>query len=195
MLTLSGCVSRALAEPKPRRHLGAPRRYHPDAPRRWYKLSYRALCGEQCSIYCTKWFNYVSRMFSVFFSLFYSWKVCFICNEERVWDIMSRGEKGLNIFAHLSVDSNRRQISLIWTCGYPRRLFHSLYKPQYGSCVFSTSIMHLKPTTSTHTPSHTMSRIWVFPCFHGEDGAVFQSVIMQSGVFQSKNIIRLLLCL
>lgn len=28
------------------------------------------------------------------------------------------------------------------------------YKPQYGSCVFSTSLMHLKPATSTYTQPH-----------------------------------------
>lgn len=59
----------------------------------------------------------------------------------------------LKIVAHLSLCTNPHRL-VSWTCGYPARLFHSLCKPRYESCVFSSSLMHLRPAASTHIQPH-----------------------------------------
>lgn len=149
MLTLSGCISGAWWSQNPGDTWEQRRRCNPDAPRRRYMLSPppRPHCGDQTAFNALDGFNSDSlkkrRLQYVISIIFYSKSVqrcvCFVSksNKRRVWDRYyeggtGRGEKGLNIFAHLSLCTNHGQLSLIWMC---------VAIPKGFSIVFTNHIM------------------------------------------------------
>lgn len=63
-----------------------------------------------------------------------------------------------------------------WVMWLSHKAFSSLHRPQYESCMFSTTLMHLKAATSTHTQPHNEQDMG-FPCFlQCRQKGLFQSV-------------------